>query len=124
MNSNIPSVSVPLSEGERLQSFNLKSFHYNELKTATRNFRPENMLGEGRICSFFKGWIDEQSFTAAKPGTGMAVAIKRLNQQLQGTLQSHKEWMVSIISILAQTHFYYLALLQLVEYCTIKQLRI
>ncbi|XP_040375550.1 receptor-like cytoplasmic kinase 176 isoform X2 [Rosa chinensis] len=114
LNSNIPSVSVPLSEGERLQSFNLKSFHYNELKTATRNFRPENMLGEGRICSFFKGWIDEQSFTATKPGTGMAVAIKRLNQQLQGTLQSHKEWMEEVNCLGQLSHP---NLVKLIGYC-------
>ncbi|XP_062011683.1 receptor-like cytoplasmic kinase 176 isoform X2 [Rosa rugosa] len=114
LNSNIPSVSVPLSpqtEGERLQSFNLKSFHYNELKTVTRNFRPDGILSGG-FCSFYKGWIDERSFTAAKPGSGMAVAIKRLNQQ--GTLQSHKEWMEEVNCVGQLSHP---NLVKLIGYC-------
>ncbi|GLT43851.1 hypothetical protein SLA2020_177810 [Shorea laevis] len=32
------------TEGEILQSSNLKSFSFNELKTATRNFRPDSVL--------------------------------------------------------------------------------
>lgn len=87
-----------------MQSFNLKIFHFQELKTATRNFRPDSVVGEGGFGFVFKGWIDEHSFTAAKPGNGMAIAIKRLNQQR--TLQSNKEWLVSITSILhAQMQF-------------------
>ncbi|CAL9008065.1 unnamed protein product, partial [Prunus brigantina] len=41
--SKVPSASVPSAEGEILQSSNLKCFGFNELKTATRNFRPHNM---------------------------------------------------------------------------------
>ncbi|GFZ18017.1 protein kinase superfamily protein [Actinidia rufa] len=40
--------------------------------------------------SVYKGWIDENSFAAAKPGTGMVIAVKRLN--LEG-FQGHKEWL-------------------------------
>ncbi|XP_004307504.1 PREDICTED: protein kinase APK1A, chloroplastic-like [Fragaria vesca subsp. vesca] len=97
LNSNTPSVSVPSSpqtEGEILQSFNLKSFHYNELKTATCNFRSDRLLGDDGFGSAYKGWIDEHSFAAAKPGTGMAVAITRLNQQR--TLRSHEECMTQV----------------------------
>lgn len=101
------SVSVPSSpqtEGEIVQSFNLKSFHFNELKRATSNFRQDPVVGEGGFGYVFKGWIDEHSFTAVKPGSGMAMAIKMLSQQR--ALQSHKEWLVSITSILhAQMQF-------------------
>lgn len=89
------SVSVPptpRSEGEILQSANLKSFAFSDLKMATRNFRPDSVLGEGGFGSVFKGWIDEGSYTATKPGTGVVVAVKRLNQD---GFQGHREWLVS-----------------------------
>lgn len=83
---------TPRSEGEILQSSNLKSFSFADLKMATRNFRPDSVLGEGGFGSVFKGWIDEHSFIAAKPGTGMVIAVKRLNQE---SFQGHREWLVS-----------------------------
>jgi hypothetical protein len=96
--SKVLSVSVPptpRSEGEILQSTNLKSFSFSDLKMATRSFRPDSVLGEGGFGSVFKGWIDEQSFSAAKPGTGIVIAVKRLNQD---GFQGHKEWLVSSFS--------------------------
>lgn len=96
--SKVSSFSVPptpRSEGEILQSSNLKSFSLADLKMATRNFRPDSVLGEGGFGSVFKGWIDEHSFAATKPGTGMVIAVKRLNQE---SFQGHKEWLVSSFS--------------------------
>lgn len=93
--SKVSSFSVPQtprSEGEILQSINVKSFSFAELKTSTRNFRPDSVLGEGGFGSVFKGWIDENTFAAAKPGTGIIIAVKRLNQE---SFQGHKEWLVS-----------------------------
>ncbi|KAM7522189.1 hypothetical protein LguiA_012091 [Lonicera macranthoides] len=84
---------TPRSEGEILQSSNLKTFSFAGLKTATRNFRPDSVLGEGGFGSVFKGWIDEHSFIAAKPGTGMVIAVKRLNQE---SFQGHREWLVAL----------------------------
>lgn len=81
------------SEGEILQAANVKSFTFNELKCATRNFRPDSVLGEGGFGSVFKGWIDENSLAPAKAGTGMVIAVKRLNQE---GFQGHREWLVSI----------------------------
>jgi hypothetical protein len=98
--SKVSSVSVPSTprtEVEILQSSNLKIFSYNELKTATRNFRPDSVVGEGGFGCVFKGWIDEHSFAPAKPGTGIVIAAKRLNQE---GFQGHKEWLVSFISTL------------------------
>ncbi|KAJ4969260.1 hypothetical protein NE237_015961 [Protea cynaroides] len=90
-NSTTESLPTPRSEGEILQSANLKSFSFSELKNATRNFRPDSLLGEGGFGYVYKGWIDEHTLAAAKPGSGLVVAIKKLKQE--GS-QGHKEWLV------------------------------
>ncbi|XP_019461986.1 PREDICTED: probable serine/threonine-protein kinase PBL11 isoform X2 [Lupinus angustifolius] len=92
-NSSASIPAIPRSEGEILQSSNLKSFSYSDVRAATRNFRPDSVLGEGGFGSVFKGWIDEQSLAATKPGTGMIIAVKRLNQD---GFQGHKEWLAEI----------------------------
>lgn len=89
--SSVSSLPTPRTEGEILSSPNLKAFTFNELKNATRNFRPDSLLGEGGFGYVFKGWIDENTFTAAKPGSGMVVAVKRLKPE---GFQGHKEWLV------------------------------
>ncbi|XP_062084964.1 probable serine/threonine-protein kinase PBL9 isoform X1 [Humulus lupulus] len=112
--SKVSSVSVPhtpRSEGEILQASNLKSFNLADLKMATRNFRPDSVLGEGGFGSVFKGWIDENSFTATKPGTGMVIAVKRLNQD---GFQGHKEWLAEV-NYLGQFHHSHLV--KLIGYC-------
>jgi len=72
---------------------NLKAFSFNDLKSATRNFCPDSVLGQGGFGSVFKGWIDEHGFTAAKPGTGMVIVVKKLNQE---SLQGRDERLVRI----------------------------
>ncbi|KAL6507991.1 hypothetical protein OROGR_024186 [Orobanche gracilis] len=81
------------TEGEILQSSNLKSFSFSDLRAATRNFRPDSVLGEGGFGSVYKGWVDEHSLAASKPGSSMVVAVKRLNQD---GWQGHKEWLAEI----------------------------
>lgn len=70
---------------------NLKSFSFSDLKNATRNFRPESLLGEGGFGWVYKGWIDANTLAPTKPGTGLVVAIKRLKRE---SFQGHKEWLV------------------------------
>lgn len=82
------------TEGEILQCINLKCFTINEVRTATRNFRPDSMVGEGGFGCVFKGWIDEHTLAPTKPGTGFVIAVKRLNQE---SSQGHSEWLVSVI---------------------------
>ncbi|XP_042046385.1 receptor-like cytoplasmic kinase 176 [Salvia splendens] len=84
---------TPRSEDEILQSANMKSFTLADLKAATRNFRPDSVIGEGGFGSVFKGWIDEHTFAAARAGSGIVIAVKRLNQE---GWQGHTEWLAEI----------------------------
>ncbi|GKU97157.1 hypothetical protein SLEP1_g10335 [Rubroshorea leprosula] len=80
--------------GEELKvASQLRKFSYNELKSATRNFRPESLLGEGGFGCVFKGWINENGTAPVKPGTGLSVAVKTLNHD---GLQGHKEWLAEV----------------------------
>ncbi|CAH1438619.1 unnamed protein product [Lactuca virosa] len=113
-NKVLPAATVlhsPRSQAEILKSPNLKSFSFNVLRTSTRNFRPDSVLGEGGFGLVFKGWIDEHSLSAAKPGTGTVIAVKRLNQE---GLQGHQEWLAEI-NYLGQLH--HPNLVQLIGYC-------
>eukprot|EP00249_Psilotum_nudum_P007544 c20646_g1_i1 orf=1-510(-) len=74
-------------------STDLRFFTFNDLKAATRNFRPDSLLGEGGFGCVFKGWIDEQGFMATRPGTGIVIAVKKLN--LEG-MQGHREWLAEV----------------------------
>ncbi|XP_022153147.1 probable serine/threonine-protein kinase PBL11 [Momordica charantia] len=50
-----------------------------ELKTATRNFRPDNMVGDGGFERIFKGWVDDVTYAPSKVGVGIAVAVTKSN---------------------------------------------
>lgn len=67
---------------------NLRVFSFGELKNATKNFKPETLLGEGGFGRVYKGWIDDVS---SKSGLKIAVAIKKLNS---GSMQGFEEWQV------------------------------
>ncbi|KAG6475895.1 hypothetical protein ZIOFF_065125 [Zingiber officinale] len=107
--SSLP--STPRSEVDILSSSNLKSFTFNDLKTTTRNFRPDSVLGEGGFGSVFKGWIDETTLAAAKPGTGLVIAVKKLNQE---GFQGHKEWLAEVNYLSQLSHP---NLVKLIGYC-------
>ncbi|GLT43324.1 hypothetical protein SLA2020_172840 [Shorea laevis] len=109
--SSVPIPSTPRSEDEIIQSANLKNFSFAELKMATRSFRPDSMLGEGGFGSVFKGWIDEHSLTASKPGSGMVIAVKRLNPE---SFQGHQEWLAEV-KHLGQLHHPHLV--KLIGFC-------
>nr|CAB3473414.1 unnamed protein product [Digitaria exilis] len=110
--SNTRSISPSSIVGEELKlAFQLHRFTFNELKCATRNFRPESLLGEGGFGCVFKGWIEENGTAPVKPGTGLTVAVKTLNHD---GLQGHKEWVaeVDFLGNLQHPH-----LVKLVGYC-------
>jgi serine/threonine protein kinase len=81
--------STPKAGGELKVASQLLKFTFNELKAATRNFRPESILGEGGFGCVFKGWIEENGTAPVKPGTGLTVAVKALNHD---GLQGHYRW--------------------------------
>ncbi|KAL3833997.1 hypothetical protein ACJIZ3_008733 [Penstemon smallii] len=71
------------------ESFSSQPIEFKEIKKATKNFRPDLKIGEGGFGPVYKGWIHEYNLTAANPGSGMAVAVKKWNPQ---GFQGHKEW--------------------------------
>lgn len=92
----VPLVSLPKSPPSRyeiLESGNLKIFSFKELKTATRNFHPDLVLGQGGSGLVFKARIDPNTLTATKQGNGITVAIRCLNSPI---VQGHKEWLAEI----------------------------
>ncbi|KAK9707274.1 hypothetical protein RND81_07G185600 [Saponaria officinalis] len=109
--SSSQSVPPPISEEEILSSSGLKAFSYNDLKTATKNFRPDSLIGEGGFGYVFKGWIDEQTLLPSRPGSGMVVAVKKLKPE---GFQGHKEWLTEV-NYLGQLH--HPNLVKLIGYC-------
>nr|TKR98887.1 hypothetical protein D5086_0000198500 [Populus alba] len=85
--------SFPTFSEELKLASQLRKFTFNDLKLATRNFRPESLLGEGGFGCVFKGWIEENGTAPVKPGTGLTVAVKTLNHD---GLQGHKEWLAEV----------------------------
>ncbi|CAI9769763.1 unnamed protein product [Fraxinus pennsylvanica] len=73
--------------GKILPHPNLRIFSYSELKTATRNFRSDTVLGEGGFGKVYKGWLDDKSTTNA--GNGSVIAVKKLNSE---SMQGVEEW--------------------------------
>ncbi|RWW81841.1 hypothetical protein BHE74_00009731 [Ensete ventricosum] len=67
---------------------NVNIFTYSELRVATKNFRPDQVLGEGGFGVVYKGVIDE----SVRPGSEtIQVAVKELKSD---GLQGDKEWLV------------------------------
>ncbi|PKU81805.1 probable serine/threonine-protein kinase PIX13 [Dendrobium catenatum] len=76
-------------DGRILETSNLRIFTFAELRSVTRNFKPEAVLGEGGFGKVFKGWVDEKTLAPAKTGLGMVVAVKKLNSE---SMQGFEEW--------------------------------
>ncbi|KAI9100304.1 hypothetical protein K1719_024522 [Acacia pycnantha] len=89
----------------------MKIFTYNVLKTATRNFHSDRVVGEDGFGVVFRGWFDEQTLAPAKPGTGIVLAVKKLKQD--GFL-GHNEWLTEI-NFQGQLH--HPNIVKLIGYC-------
>ncbi|WZZ07095.1 hypothetical protein YC2023_093016 [Brassica napus] len=68
---------------------NLKMFTLTDLMTATKNFRPESMIGEGGFGQVFKGWVDEETLSPSRAGVGIPIAVKKSNPD---SAQGLHEW--------------------------------
>ncbi|GFY87830.1 protein kinase superfamily protein [Actinidia rufa] len=75
--------------GEILATPNLRVYSFSDLKSATKGFKPEVILGVGGFGTVYKGWVDETTLSPSRFGSGMVVAIKRLNRE---SVQGFKEW--------------------------------
>jgi len=74
---------------------NLKMFTFAELKSATRNFRPDTVLGEGGFGRVFKGWVEEGTYKPSRVGVGIPVAVKKSSPD---SAQGLQEWQVVHLS--------------------------
>ncbi|XP_020203512.1 probable serine/threonine-protein kinase PBL2 [Cajanus cajan] len=116
-NSNSPEQKFSLKTSsasivDKPISNNLKIFTFNDLKEATKNFRQENLIGEGGFGFVYKGWIDEITYAPTRPGTGIVVAIKKLKPE---GFQGHREWLAEV-NYLSQLH--HENLVKLIGYCS------
>jgi hypothetical protein len=89
------------AEGRILEAPNLRIFTFAELRAATRNFKADTVLGEGGFGRVHKGWVDERTMSPARSGSGMAVAVKKLDPE---SLQGVQEWQVRDISFRQINH--------------------
>ncbi|KAK4750563.1 hypothetical protein SAY87_004045 [Trapa incisa] len=71
----------------------LKVFTLEELRSATRNFRPDSVLGEGGFGKVFKGWVEQKTYAPSRPGVGIPVAVKKSNPDSSQGLQ---EWQAEV----------------------------
>ncbi|KAJ0766315.1 putative protein kinase RLK-Pelle-RLCK-VIIa-2 family [Helianthus annuus] len=112
---SIDGICTPRSEGEIVSSPNVKCFSFMELKNATRNFRPDSLLGEGGFGYVFKGWIDESTYLPSKPGSGIAIAVKKLKTE-GFHFQGHKEWLTQVTYLGELQHA---NLVKFIGYCSV-----
>jgi len=86
---------TPRSEWDILSSPHLKPFTLYDLKKATGNFHPHNLIGEGGFGNVYKGRIHDSKFFGGT-GSGTDVAVKKLKPE---GFQGHKEWLVGYFHI-------------------------
>ncbi|KAK4789575.1 hypothetical protein SAY86_016879 [Trapa natans] len=99
------------ADGQILETPKLKVFTFSDLKRATRDFNSEHLLGEGGFGKVYKGWLDEKTLAPSKMGTGMAVAIKKLNPE---SVQGFDEWQSEVNFLARLSHP---NLVRLLGYC-------
>ncbi|KAJ6725435.1 SERINE/THREONINE-PROTEIN KINASE PBL27 [Salix purpurea] len=79
-----------------------QTFTFRELATATKNFKPECLLGEGGFGHVYKGRLES---------TGQAVAVKQLDRN---GLQGNREFLVEVLMLSLLHHP---NLVNLIGYC-------
>lgn len=92
---------------------NLKIYTFSELKSATKNFRNDTILGEGGFGEVYKGWIEEK-FGSKHHGSNSVIAVKKLNSE---SMQGIEEWQVICYVYNPSLHLYKLVM-RLDTYCT------
>ncbi|KAL8158152.1 hypothetical protein AgCh_002735 [Apium graveolens] len=101
-----------------LKSSKLKSYTFKDLNLATRKFNTDGVLGTGFNHSVYEGWVDESTFSAARWGTGMPIAVKRLRTESR---QVDKWWLTGINNVGKLSHP---NIVKLIGYCCDKKHRL
>ncbi|KAF7829478.1 putative serine/threonine-protein kinase PIX13 isoform X1 [Senna tora] len=87
-------------------------FSLDELKSATGNFKPHTVVGEGGFGRVFKGWIEEKTLKPSRSvGVGIAVAVKKSNPD---SMQGFEEWQSEVKFLGKLSHP---NLVKLIGYC-------
>ncbi|KAI3986655.1 hypothetical protein MKX01_014193 [Papaver californicum] len=86
-----------------------KTFTFRELATATKNFKPECLVGEGGFGRVYKGFIDN---------INQVVAVKQLDRN---GLQGNREFLVEVLMLSLLHHH---NLVNLIGYCADGEQRI
>ncbi|XP_078429992.1 protein kinase superfamily protein isoform X2 [Wolffia australiana] len=87
---------------------NVFAFTYEELRAATRNFRPDQIIGEGGFGAVYKGVLDQRIGPCFN---NTSVAVKELNR---AGFQGDGEWLAEV-SYLGE--FSHPNLVKLIGYC-------
>ncbi|KAB2625249.1 serine/threonine-protein kinase PBS1-like [Pyrus ussuriensis x Pyrus communis] len=101
-NGSDPKKEPPIPKDGPTAHIAAQTFTFRELAAATKNFRPECLLGEGGFGRVYKGRLES---------TGQVVAVKQLDRN---GLQGNREFLVEVLmlSLLHHTN-----LVNLIGYC-------
>ncbi|KAF7067556.1 hypothetical protein CFC21_073433 [Triticum aestivum] len=99
-------------EGQILEAPNLRKYTFLEIRTATRNFTPDSLIGVGAFRCVYKAWVDGKTMNPTTSGPGMAVAIMQGKEEWQKFLTVHLQ---SDINLLGR--FSHPNLVKLLGYC-------
>uniref|UniRef100_A0A251RNV1 Protein kinase domain-containing protein n=1 Tax=Helianthus annuus TaxID=4232 RepID=A0A251RNV1_HELAN len=112
--SSIDSICTPRSEGEIISSTNVKPFSFMELKNATRNFRPDSLLGEGGLGMFSKVGLMKLLIWLQNPDLEPLLLLKNLKPR--GFKATRNGWKCCTeVTYLGQLH--HANLVKLIGYC-------
>ncbi|PKI63101.1 hypothetical protein CRG98_016503 [Punica granatum] len=91
----------------RILTLKLKNSAFSELESATSNFRPDVLLGEGGFWKVYTGWVDEKTLAPSRWGSGILVAVKKLNPE---SIEGFNEWQMKVfdlVNFMKDLHCYF-----------------
>ncbi|KAK9071580.1 hypothetical protein SSX86_008008 [Deinandra increscens subsp. villosa] len=90
---NSPAESGNTCQDVKVADSGLKIFNLDELKKASRNFSDDMVVGEGAFGKVYIAWFEKETFFPSKPGSGIPVAVKKLNPD---GYQGFEEWQMEV----------------------------
>ncbi|GJW41156.1 receptor like protein kinase S.2-like protein, partial [Tanacetum coccineum] len=90
-----------VSNNEEQKTTTLMKFTYAELKSATRNFRQDRVIGEGGFGKVYKGWLDSITYKPQGADDKLAVAVKISKPD---SAQGLEEWQAELILLGKLSH--------------------